>query len=162
MHASGLYINGGRILPHKAIGESVPEPKIIMWNVTSGCMQVGFGGIYHNVFTCKHQCGIIMLVLVSLLRVVNAFIFSYCLHEFSPWRANLIYLTYYEPKSCLRLTYFNTLSVNVLITDREQSVQIACSVELYALQYFWHQQLVCSISDVVGCMGFIVCITANT
>ena len=26
-----LYINGGRILPHKAIGESVAEPQIIMW-----------------------------------------------------------------------------------------------------------------------------------
>lgn len=25
-----LYINGGRILPHKSIGESVPEPQIIM------------------------------------------------------------------------------------------------------------------------------------
>lgn len=25
-----IYINGGRILPHKSIGESVPEPKIIM------------------------------------------------------------------------------------------------------------------------------------
>ncbi len=25
-----LYINGGRILPHKAIGESSPEPQIIM------------------------------------------------------------------------------------------------------------------------------------
>ena len=25
-----LYINGGRILPHKAIGESVAEPQIIM------------------------------------------------------------------------------------------------------------------------------------
>ena len=27
-----LYINGGRILPHKAISESVPDPSIIMWN----------------------------------------------------------------------------------------------------------------------------------
>lgn len=26
-----LYINGGRILPHKNIGTSVPEPQIIMW-----------------------------------------------------------------------------------------------------------------------------------
>lgn len=26
-----LYINGGRILPHKSIGESVPDPSIIMW-----------------------------------------------------------------------------------------------------------------------------------
>lgn len=26
-----LYVNGGRILPHKSIGESVPEPQIIMW-----------------------------------------------------------------------------------------------------------------------------------
>lgn len=25
-----LYINGGRILPHKAISVSVPEPQIIM------------------------------------------------------------------------------------------------------------------------------------
>jgi len=25
-----LYINGGRILPHKSIGESVPDPQIIM------------------------------------------------------------------------------------------------------------------------------------
>ena len=25
-----LYVNGGRILPHKSIGESVPEPQIIM------------------------------------------------------------------------------------------------------------------------------------
>jgi len=25
-----LYINGGRILPHKAISASVPEPQIIM------------------------------------------------------------------------------------------------------------------------------------
>ena len=25
-----LYVNGGRILPHKAIGESVAEPSIIM------------------------------------------------------------------------------------------------------------------------------------
>ena len=25
-----LYINGGRILPHKNIGTSVPEPQIIM------------------------------------------------------------------------------------------------------------------------------------
>ena len=25
-----LYINGGRILPHKSIGASVPEPQIIM------------------------------------------------------------------------------------------------------------------------------------
>ncbi|GFR76970.1 mannose-1-phosphate guanyltransferase beta [Elysia marginata] len=25
-----IYINGGRILPHKSIGESVPDPKIIM------------------------------------------------------------------------------------------------------------------------------------
>lgn len=25
-----LYINGGYILPHKSIGESVPEPQIIM------------------------------------------------------------------------------------------------------------------------------------
>ena len=25
-----LYINGGRILPHKAISESVPDPSIIM------------------------------------------------------------------------------------------------------------------------------------
>ena len=25
-----LYINGGRILPHKSIGGSVPEPSIIM------------------------------------------------------------------------------------------------------------------------------------
>ena len=25
-----VYINGGRILPHKSIGESCPEPKIIM------------------------------------------------------------------------------------------------------------------------------------
>lgn len=25
-----MYVNGGYILPHKAIGESVPEPKIIM------------------------------------------------------------------------------------------------------------------------------------
>ena len=27
-----LYVNGGRILPHKSIGESVPEPQIIMWS----------------------------------------------------------------------------------------------------------------------------------
>lgn len=26
-----LYINGGRILPHKSISDSVPEPQIIMW-----------------------------------------------------------------------------------------------------------------------------------
>ena len=26
-----LYINGGRILPHKSIAESVPDPQIIMW-----------------------------------------------------------------------------------------------------------------------------------
>ena len=26
-----IYINGGRILPHKSIGESVPNPQIIMW-----------------------------------------------------------------------------------------------------------------------------------
>jgi mannose-1-phosphate guanylyltransferase len=25
-----VYINGGRILPHKSIGDSCPEPKIIM------------------------------------------------------------------------------------------------------------------------------------
>jgi len=25
-----LYINGGRILPHKEISESVPDPQIIM------------------------------------------------------------------------------------------------------------------------------------
>ena len=25
-----VYINGGRILPHKSIGESCPDPKIIM------------------------------------------------------------------------------------------------------------------------------------
>lgn len=25
-----LYINGGRILPHKSISESVPDPQIIM------------------------------------------------------------------------------------------------------------------------------------
>ena len=25
-----LYINGGRILPHKNIGKSVPEPEVIM------------------------------------------------------------------------------------------------------------------------------------
>ncbi len=25
-----LYINGGRILPHKSIGSSVPDPQIIM------------------------------------------------------------------------------------------------------------------------------------
>ena len=25
-----IYINGGRILPHKAIGDSVAEPSIIM------------------------------------------------------------------------------------------------------------------------------------
>ena len=25
-----VYINGGRILPHKSIGESCPKPKIIM------------------------------------------------------------------------------------------------------------------------------------
>ena len=25
-----LYINGGRILPHKSISDSVPEPSIIM------------------------------------------------------------------------------------------------------------------------------------
>ena len=28
-----LYINGGRILPHKNIGTSVPEPQIIMWHL---------------------------------------------------------------------------------------------------------------------------------
>ena len=25
-----LYVNGGQVLPHKAIANSVPEPKIIM------------------------------------------------------------------------------------------------------------------------------------
>lgn len=25
-----LYVNGGKILPHKSIGNSVPEPQIIM------------------------------------------------------------------------------------------------------------------------------------
>ncbi len=29
-----IYINGGYILPHKSIGESVPEPQIIMWLFT--------------------------------------------------------------------------------------------------------------------------------
>lgn len=28
--ADELYINGGRILPHKSISSSVPEPQIIM------------------------------------------------------------------------------------------------------------------------------------
>ena len=26
-----IYINGGKVLPHKSIGTSVPEPQIIMW-----------------------------------------------------------------------------------------------------------------------------------
>lgn len=26
-----IYINGGKVLPHKAISNSVPEPQIIMW-----------------------------------------------------------------------------------------------------------------------------------
>ena len=26
-----IYINGGKVLPHKSIGSSVPEPQIIMW-----------------------------------------------------------------------------------------------------------------------------------
>jgi mannose-1-phosphate guanylyltransferase len=25
-----IYVNGGKVLPHKAIGSSVPEPQIIM------------------------------------------------------------------------------------------------------------------------------------
>ena len=26
-----IYVNGGRVLPHKAIGESIRDPQIIMW-----------------------------------------------------------------------------------------------------------------------------------
>ena len=26
-----IYINGGKVLPHKSIANSVPEPQIIMW-----------------------------------------------------------------------------------------------------------------------------------
>lgn len=28
-----LYVNGGRILPHKSIKESVNNPQIIMWSM---------------------------------------------------------------------------------------------------------------------------------
>ena len=28
-----IYVNGGYILPHKSISDSVPEPKIIMWKI---------------------------------------------------------------------------------------------------------------------------------
>ena len=28
-----IYINGGKVLPHKSIGTSVPDPQIIMWFV---------------------------------------------------------------------------------------------------------------------------------
>ena len=26
-----LYVNGGKVLPHKSISNSVPEPQVIMW-----------------------------------------------------------------------------------------------------------------------------------
>ena len=48
-----IYINGGKVLPHKSIGTSVPEPQIIMWwwnifwytfflFITVKCFLVGF------------------------------------------------------------------------------------------------------------------------
>ena len=29
-----IYVNGGKVLPHKSISSSVPEPQIIMWGVS--------------------------------------------------------------------------------------------------------------------------------
>ena len=49
-----LYVNGGRILPHKSIGESVPEPQIIMWS--QFCQQnycCGWFVLFHFVPTCE-------------------------------------------------------------------------------------------------------------
>ena len=30
-----IYLNGGKVLPHKSIGTSVTEPQIIMWELSS-------------------------------------------------------------------------------------------------------------------------------
>ena len=44
-----IYINGGKVLPHKSIGTSVPEPQIIMWCIfNTVCQNKGPSRVYEN------------------------------------------------------------------------------------------------------------------